>query len=303
MKIVVAGASGLIGTPLVHALQDDGHEVVRLVRREPTDASEVRWDPATGRLDVAALRGTDAAVNLAGAGVGDRRWTRSYRHTIRASRTDSTSVLARALAALDPPPAVLVNASGIGVYGHRGDEVLTEQSSTGDTFLAGVCRDWEAAAAPAQDAGIRVVFARSGLVMSPDGGAFGRLLRLFRLGLGGPLGDGRMWWSWITMADEVAALRFLLVHDVHGPVNLTGPEPVRNAELTAALGRALHRPAVLPVPRFALHVRLGAFAEEVTASQRVLPRALLEAGFSFQHTDVDQAARWLVRGPRSSPRA
>lgn len=294
MKIVVAGASGVIGRPLVRRLLADGHDVVQLVRRRPDGPGQARWDPAAGTLDETAVQGVEAAVNLAGAGVGDRRWTPEYQREIRSSRVDATRTLATALARLDPRPRVLVNASAIGCYGDRGDEELTEASAPGTTFLAGVVRDWEAAAHPARDAGIRVVAARTGLVMSPRGGAFGRLLPLFRLGLGGRLGDGRMWWSWITMDDEIGAIRFLLDSDVDGPVNLTAPQPERNAEVTAALARALHRPAPFAVPRFALRAGLGGFAGEVTASQRVLPERLLAAGYAFRHADLDSACRWLA---------
>ena len=300
MKIVVSGASGLIGQPLVQALRGDGHEVVRLVRREPKEPDEARWDPAAGTVDAAALDGVDAAVNLSGANVGGRRWTEDYKREIRDSRVDSTHTLATALARLPRPPAVLLNGSAIGFYGDRGDEELTEDSPAGDSFLAGVVRDWEAAAAPAQDAGIRVTNLRSGLVMSARDGAFGRLLPVFRLGLGGPLGGprhaGQMWWSWITLADEVGAIRFLLDHDVPGPVNLTGPAPARNAEVTRELGKALHRPARLPVPYASLRAALGEFAEEVMASQRVLPTRLTAAGYTFAQPTLPEACRWLVSG-------
>ncbi|MEJ5915407.1 TIGR01777 family oxidoreductase [Pseudokineococcus sp. 1T1Z-3] len=294
MKVVVCGASGLVGTPLRTRLADLGHEVVQLVRREPDGPGQVRWDPARGRLDEAALAGVDAAVNLSGTGVGDRRWSAGYQREILSSRTEPTRTLAEALARLDPLPAVLVQGSAIGVYGHRGEEVLTEQSSPGSTFLADVVVDWEAAARPAQEAGIRTAFARTGLVMAPDGGAFGRLLPLLRLGLAGPLGDGRQWWSWITLEDEVSALVHLLTADVEGPVNLTGPAPVRNAELTRALGRALGRPTVVPAPGPALRLALGGFAEEILASQRVVPEALQRSGFTFAQADAGAAARWLA---------
>jgi len=294
MKVVVCGASGLIGTALRARLEADGHEVVQLVRREPAGPGEVRWDPARRQLDAAALDGVDAAVNLSGAGVGDRRWTPAYQREVLASRTEPTRTLAEALARLSPRPRVLVQGSAIGVYGHRGEEVLTERSSPGSTFLADVVVDWEASARAAQDAGIRTAFARTGLVMAPGAGAFGRLVPLLRLGLGGPLGDGRQWWSWITLEDEVSALVHLLEADVEGPVDLTGPAPVRNAELTRALGRAFGRPTLLPVPRAALRVALGGFADEVLASQRVLPAVLLGSGFRFAHDDAETAARWLA---------
>lgn len=294
MKVVVSGASGLIGGPLLDRLCADGHDVLQLVRREPRGPDEVRWDPATGQLDRNALQGVEAAVNLSGAGVGDKRWSPEYKEVIRRSRIDTTLTLAGVLAELEPRPRVLLQGSAIGYYGERGDEVLTERSGPGQGFLAEVVTDWEAAARPAEEAGIRVAYLRTGLVMSPRGGAFGRLLPLFKLGLGGRLGRGSMWWSWITLADEIDAIAFLLEHDVGGPVNLTGPTPVTNATLTTALGRALHRPAVLFVPPAALRLGLGGFAGEVMASQRVVPGTLLDAGFAFSHGDVDAAARWLA---------
>jgi len=294
MRIVVAGASGMIGTPLVRWWRAAGHDVVRLVRREPTAPGEVRWDPAAGVLDPAALVGVDAAVNLAGAGVGDQRWTEEYRRTVLESRTGATATLARVLASLDTPPAVLLQGSASGYYGDRGEEVLTEASAPTEEFLARVCVAWEAAAAPARAAGIRVASLRTGLVMAPTGGAFGPLLPLLRLGVGGPLGSGSAWWSWITLEDELRAIDFLLTADVSGPVNLVAPEPARVGDLVKALGSALHRPAVLPVPGFALRAVLGDFAEEVLASRRVLPEVLTGAGFEFTSPDPASAARWLT---------
>lgn len=297
MKIVVSGASGLIGTPLVERLRGDGHEVVRLVRREPRAADEVRWDPTSGDLDPGALRGVEAAVNLSGANVGDKRWTPEFKRVIRDSRVNATRTLATALASLTPTPTVLVNGSAIGYYGDRGDEELTEQSTPGDGYFPDVVMDWEAATRPAQDAGIRTVHLRSGLVMARKGGAFGRLLPLFRLGLGGKLGDGSMWWSWITVQDEISAIVHLLDHDVSGPVNASGPRPATNAAVTKALGRALHRPALFVVPSFALRIGLGEFANDVVSSQRVLPHVLLDSGFTFAHQDLDTACRWLAGRP------
>lgn len=294
MKIVVCGASGLIGQPLVRRLRADGHAVVQLVRREPQGPGEARWDPARGEVDDAALAGTDAAVNLSGAGIADERWTEDYKRLLVSSRVDTTRTLATELARLDPKPRVLVNASGVNYYAES-DDVLTEDSPAGDGVLAGVVQQWEAAAAPAVDAGIRVAYARSGIVMTAHGGTFGRILPLFRLGLGGPLAGGKAYWSWITLEDEVAALRFLLDHDVSGPVNLTAPDPVRNADLLGALARALHRPAVLPVPGFALRAVLGEAADDIFDSLRVMPRKLLDAGFEFRHPDVETAIAWLVR--------
>lgn len=294
MRVVVAGASGLIGTALVHRWRAAGHDVVRLVRREPTAPGEVRWDPAGGELDPAAVTGADAAVDLAGAGVGDRRWTASYRRTILESRTRATTTLARAMAQADRPPAVLLQASATGYYGDRGDDVLTEGSLPSEDFLARVCVAWEAAAAPARAAGIRTVLLRTGLVLAPGGGAAGALLPLVRLGLGGPLGDGRSWWSWITLQDEVRAIEHLLTGDVSGPVNLVSPEPARNGDVVRAIAAAQHRPALLPVPALALRAAVGAFAEEVLASRRVLPRVLEGSGFTFSHPDVASAAAWLA---------
>ena len=294
MKIAVTGSSGLIGTALVTALHAAGHDVVRLVRRPARRPDEVTWDPAAGTVDVDGLAGVQAAVNLAGAGVGDHRWNDAYKQTVLQSRVDSTRTLAKALAALDPLPQVLVSGSAVGFYGDRGDEPLTEASGPGVGFLAEVCLAWEDAATTASDAGIRVALARTGLVLSPEGGALGRLLPLARLGLAGPLGSGRQWWPWITLDDEVRALMFLLEQDVDGPVNLSAPQPARNLELTRAIGAALHRPTLIPAPGFGLRIVLGEFAGEVLASQRMLPARLLEAGFAFHHQTPAQAAAWTV---------
>ena len=294
MKVVVSGASGLIGRALVAHLRGQGHDVLRLVRRAPQEPDEVGWDPGAGRLDASSLAGVEAAVNLSGAGVGDSRWTPAYKEVIRRSRIDSTATLARALAALDPLPRVLVSGSAIGAYGERGDEVLTEDSPRGSGFLAEVVAEWEAAAQPAADAGVRVVHTRTGLVASRSGGAFGRLLPLFRAGLGGTLGSGRQWWSLISLPDQVAATAFLLDAPLSGPVNLAAPSPAHNAVVTRALASALHRPALLPVPAAALHLVLGEFAGEVLRSQRVVPRALLEAGFTFAHPEASSIAQWMA---------
>jgi uncharacterized protein (TIGR01777 family) len=296
VKIAVTGASGLIGSSLLPYLRSQGHEVVSLVRREPRTPWQARWDPQTGDVDLAALRGTDGVVHLAGAGVGDRRWNDAYKQQILSSRVDGTRTIARAMAALDPRPQVLVSGSAIGVYGNRGDELLDEAAAPGDTFLANVVRAWEGAADPARDAGIRVVHPRTGLVMSRSGGAFGRMLPLVRLGLAGPLGSGRQWWSWITLRDEVRALSWLLDHPLSGPVNLTAPAPARQRDVVAALARAVHRPALLPAPGVALRLVLGEFASEVLASQRILPSALRAAGFTFEHPDLETAARWTTSG-------
>ncbi|RJK96929.1 TIGR01777 family oxidoreductase [Vallicoccus soli] len=295
MKVAVTGASGLIGSALVRSLRADGHEVLRLVRRAPGAADEVRWDPERSEVDLAPLAGLDGLVHLAGAGVGDHRWTASYKRTIRSSRVDGTWVVAEALARLDPLPRVMVSGSAIGWYGDTGDRAVAEGEPAGDDFLAQVCVDWEAATKPAEAAGIRVVHARTGLVLDRSGGALARMLPLFRLGLGGRLGSGRQYWSWITLEDEVRALRALLEDDrLSGPVNLTAPAPATNAEVTRALGRVVHRPAVLPVPALALRVALGEFSGDVLGSQRVMPRALEGAGFAWRHPNLEDGLRAAV---------
>jgi uncharacterized protein len=297
VKIAVTGASGLIGSALVPRLRAGGHEVLRLVRRPPGAPDEVRWDPPSQYVDVSRLAGVDGVVHLAGAGIGDHRWTGSWRRSILESRTSGTTAVASALAGLDPRPGVLVSGSGIGYYGSdRGEEELTEDSSGGPGFVADVVRAWEASTAPAEEAGIRVAHARSGVVMSSAGGAYARMQLLFKLGLGGRLGSGRQYWSWITREDEVRALIHLLEHELSGPVNLTAPQPVRNADFTRSLGRALHRPTVLPVPALALRTVLGGLSSEVLGSQYVVPRKLLDAGFTFTHPDVDSATAWLAQG-------
>ncbi len=295
MKVAITGSSGLIGSALVPALRADGHEVLRLVRRTPRTADEHRWAPDHRRVDQSLLADVDAVVNLAGVGIGDRRWTASYQREIVASRVDSTATVSQALAdaaAAEPDrPRVLLSASGVGFYGDTGDTPVYESAPSGDDFLADVCRQWEAATAPAADAGVRVARLRTGLVLA-EGGMMSRLRPLFRLGLGGKLGSGRQWWPWISLRDEVAAIRFLLTSDVSGPVNLTGPEPVTNAEFTLALGRLLHRPTALAVPGPALSLVLGEFAGVgVLAGQRAMPAALTAAGFRHTHRDLDSALR------------
>jgi uncharacterized protein (TIGR01777 family) len=292
MRIAVTGSSGFLGTPLVSSLRADGHEVLRLVRRAPSGLDEVRWDPVAGTVDVAALSGIEAVIHLAGAGVGDHRWTEAYKRTILDSRVNGTRTISTAISQLDPGPRVLVSASAVGFYGDRGEEILTELSPPGGGFLAGVVQSWEAAAAPAAAAGIRVVHPRTGIVLSKQGGALARMSRLFRLGMGGKLGSGRQYWPWISLIDEIRALRFLINADaLSGPVNLTGPAPATNATITSAIGEVLHRPTVLPVPALALKIALGEFADEVLISRRVLPRRLLDTGFAFEHTDVTAALR------------
>ncbi|MBV2353627.1 TIGR01777 family oxidoreductase [Streptomyces sp. J2-1] len=291
-RIVVAGASGLIGGALVRSLAADGHEVVRLVRREPRGADEVRWDPERQRVDTAGLVGCDAVVNLAGAGIGDRRWTPEYKRLIRDSRVLGTAALAEAVAALDTPPRVFVNGSAMGFYGDTGDRAVDEDAPPGDGFLPSVCVEWEEAAHPAAEAGVRTAYARTGLVVARGGGAWGRLFPLFRAGLGGRLGDGRQFWSYIALHDEVAAIRHLIDHDgLSGPFNLTAPEPLTNREVTEAMARVLHRPALFPVPAAVLRTVLGELAGDVLGSQRVVPRRLLESGFTFAFPGIDEAIR------------
>jgi uncharacterized protein (TIGR01777 family) len=296
MTVLVTGSSGLIGSALVTNLRADGHDVRRLVRRAPTAGDEFHWDPARHEIDDRALEGVDAVVHLAGAGIGDRRWTDDHKDLVLRSRLDGTSTLADAIARRPDRPAVLLSGSAVGFYGDTGEEAVDETAAVGQGFLAEVVRQWEAAARPAIDAGVRVVFSRTGVVLSPDGGALGKVLPLFKLGLGGRLGSGRQWMSWIALPDQIAAMRFLLDRtDIDGPVNLTAPEPVRNRDYTKAIGRALHRPTLAVVPSVALRTALGGFADEgVLVSQRVVPGRLEAAGFTFTYDDVDAALGALL---------
>ncbi|MFD9006429.1 TIGR01777 family oxidoreductase [Streptomyces sp. NPDC059582] len=291
-RIAVAGASGLIGSALVRSLTADGHEVVRLVRRAARGGDEVCWDPSERYVNTAGLDGCDAVVNLAGAGVGDRRWTQAYKKRIHDSRVLGTTALAEAVAALDRPPRVFVNGSAIGFYGDTGDRVADEDTPAGRGFLPELCVEWEAAAAPAREAGVRTVFPRTGLVVARGGGAWGRLFPLFKAGLGGRLGDGRQYWSYISLHDEVAAIRHLLDRDdLSGPFNLTAPQPLTNREITAAMGRVLHRPTLFTVPEPVLRTALGELADDVLGSQRVVPKRLLESGFAFAFPGIEDAVR------------
>ncbi len=298
MKVVLSGASGFVGVPLLESLRSQGHEVLQLVRRLPRTADEVEWAPEKGEIDVAALQGVQAAINLSGAGVGDKRWSAEYKRVIRDSRVDSARTLATALAGLDRRPEVLLQSSGADYYGDTGEEIVSERHPRGDGFLADVCAEWEAAARPAQDAGIRTAVLRTSLVLGPGGGALAKMMPLFRLGLGGRMGRGKMWWSWISLHDTIAAYAFLLENDVHGPVNLAAPGPVTNAEFTSALAGSLHRPALAVVPPFALRAGLGEFASTVLASHRIVPQVLLDAGFTFTHNDIGSATQWLAAQPR-----
>lgn len=291
MRIAVTGSTGLIGSALTRSLRSDGHQVVPLVRRSPKPG-EVEWHPSRGEVDTDGLAGCDAVVHLAGAGVGDRRWTATYKREIRESRLRGTATIARAVAGLDPRPHTLLCGTALGYYGDTGQRAVDESAPAGTGFLAELCVDWEAAAAPAEAAGVRTAFARTGLVVARSGGAWGRLFPIFRLGLGGRLGDGRQYWSHISLEDHIAALRHLLEHrELSGPFNFTAPEPVTNREVTAAMGRVLRRPTLLPVPAPVLRLAVGEFAQDVLSSQRVLPTRLLQSGFTFTHPTVEDAVR------------
>ncbi len=292
MKILVAGSSGLIGTALCSRLEREGHEVVRLVRRQP-EQGELRWDPEAGELEQEALERIEAVVHLGGRSIAAGRWTATVKEQLRQSRVQTTQLLAARLAGLAAPPRVLVCASAVGIYGHRHDEELDEESDTGEGFLAELGRVWEGASAVAAEAGIRVVQARLGIVLSRRGGALAKMLLPFRLGMGGKIGDGRQYVSWISLEDAVAALIYAVENDaLHGPVNLTAPQSVTNAELTRTLGRVLRRPTLLPLPAFAAKLLLGELAEEgLLASQRVRPKRLLEAGFEFAYPELEGALR------------
>jgi uncharacterized protein (TIGR01777 family) len=295
MKIVISGASGLIGTQLVAKLSQSGHEVIRLVRRSPK-AGEIQWNPKSGTLDAAALEGADAVIHLSGAGIGDKRWTTSYRKEILDSRTDTTALLAKTIASLSRKPSVFLSGSAIGIYGARNDEQLTEVSTHGTGFLAEVCEQWEAAAKPAVDAGVRTVYLRTGIVLTPKGGALKKLLPLFKLGVGGKFGNGKQWQSWISIDDEIGAIEHLLTANVSGAVNLTAPNPVTNAEFTKVLASVLKRPAIVPVPTFAPKILLGGELADALlfTGQRVIPAALNASGYSFKHTTLESALRSLL---------
>ena len=290
MKVAITGASGLIGSAVAQSLTDDGHAVLRLVRRPASEPDEVQWDPLGGTVDLESLMGIDAVVHLAGAGVGDKRWTASYKRQIRDSRVLGTQTIARAMARLDPQPKVLVSGSAIGYYGDTGDEPVDESSPPGDGFLSKVVVAWESSTAPASEAGIRVVTPRSGLVVAPHGGAWGRLWPLFRLGVGGRLGGGHQYWSFVSLRDEVRAFRRMIDDaSMSGAYNVTAPNPVTNREMTEAMAEIVHRPAFAHVPSFVLKSVLGEMSSEVLGSLRVLPTRLLEAGFEFLDPTINDA--------------
>ena len=290
-RIAISGSSGLIGTALVGHLKSEGHTVQRLVRRTPVAADEVQWDPQTGFVDLAPLAGVDAIIHLAGAGVGDKRWTKKFKSEILNSRLLGTTAIAKAVAELKP--AVFISASAIGWYGESGNRAVVETDRVGDVFLAAVCREWESAADLAGD--VRTVKIRTGLVLDPTGGALGKMLPLFRLGFGGKLGSGKQWWSWITLHDQIRAIVFALENPISGAVNVTSPNPVTNQEFTSALARALHRPALFPAPAIALKIALGGFSSEVLGSKKVIPHVLQEAGFTWDYPHITEALNQLVQ--------
>ena len=289
-RIAVTGASGLIGTALVGYLKSQGHTVQRLVRRAAVSSEEITWDPIAGTVDMDALAGVDAVIHLAGAGVSDKRWTKKFKSEILNSRLLGTTTIAKAVAIVKPQ--VFISASAIGWYGESGNRAVVESDRVGDDFLAAVCREWESAADLAGD--VRTVKLRTGLVLDPTGGALGKMLPIFRFGLGGKLSNGKQWWSWITLHDQIRAIAFLLENKISGPVNLTSPNPVTNSEFTAGLARAMHRPALFPVPALALKIVLGGFSAEVLGSKKVMPQALTEAGFTFDYPHISSALEKLV---------
>lgn len=297
MKVLVTGATGLIGRALTHALEGRGDTVIPVTRSPSAPGPSVRWDPLRGRLDPAGVAGSDAVVHLAGEGIGDKRWTEAHKARVLDSRVRGTTLVAETIAGLDRPPSVMVSASAVGFYGDRGDEILTERSDGGDDFLSGVCRQWEESTLPASEAGIRVARIRTGLVLTPEGGIFPRVLLPFRLGVGGRLGTGAQWWPWITLRDGIRAILHLLDDEgLSGPFNLSAPNPVTNAGFTRTLSEVLRRPRFLTVPSPALKLVLGReMAEElILVSQRVVPRKLLDAGFKFEGPDLEPALRGML---------
>ena len=289
-RIAITGASGMIGSALVGHLKSEGHTIQRIVRRKPVSPDEVHWNPSTGEIDLAALEGVDAIIHLAGANVGDKRWTKRYRAEILNSRLLGTNTIASAVTSLKPD--VFISASAIGWYGETGNRAVKEDDRPGDDFLAAVCKEWEAAADAATNT--RTVKIRTGLVLEPTSGALGRMLPLFRFGLGGKLGSGKQWWSWITLHDQIRAICYLLEKNIEGAVNLTSPNPATNQEFTSALARALRRPAIFPVPSIALKIALGGFSSEILGSKRVIPQKLIDAGFTFDYPHLAPALIALI---------
>jgi len=289
-RIAVTGSSGLIGTTLVGHLKSEGYTVQRLVRRAAHAPDEISWDPKNGTVDLEALAGVDAVIHLAGAGVGDKRWTKKYKSEILNSRLLGTTAIANAVAHVKPK--VFISASAMGWYGETGNRAVTEKDRAGDDFLAAVCHEWENAADLAGD--VRTVKLRMGLILDPTGGALGKMLPPFRFGIGGRLGSGKQWWSWITLHDVIRAIIFALENPISGPINLTAPNPVTNQEFTSALARALHRPALFPVPSLALKLAFGGFSSEMVGSKKIVPEVLVNAGFTFDYPHIGAALAALV---------
>lgn len=289
-RIAVTGSSGLIGTTLVGHLKSEGYTVQRLVRRAAQSPDEISWDPKNGTVDIDALAGVDAVIHLAGAGVGDKRWTKKYKGEILNSRLLGTTAIANAVAQVKPK--VFISASAMGWYGETGNRAVTEKDRAGDDFLAAVCHEWENAADLAGN--VRTVKLRMGLILDPTGGALGKMLPPFRFGIGGRLGSGKQWWSWITLHDVIRAIMFALENPISGPINITAPNPVTNQEFTSALARAMHRPAVFPVPAFALKLAFGGFSSEMLGSKKIIPEVLTEAGFTFDYPHIGAAIAALV---------
>ena len=295
MKVLISGATGLIGSALIPELESGGHQITRLTR-SPGSGSDVGWNPDAGEIDASRLEGHDAVVHLAGENIGEGRWTPEKKRRILESRAKGTRLLAETIASLPEPPRVMVSASAVGYYGDRGNELLREDSGPGSDFLAEVCKAWEAAADPAREAGVRVVHPRNGIVLSTQGGALARTLPIFKLGGGGRIGSGRQWWSWVAMADVVGAILHSLTDDsVEGPVNVGSPNPLTNAEYTRVLGKVLNRPTIFPLPAPAARLALGEVADALLlASQRVEPAKLKETGYDFRYPELDGALRHLL---------
>lgn len=296
MKVLVSGSHGLVGTALAKSLEPQGHEIVRLVRYLPGSESEIEWNPDRYSIAIARLEGLDSVVHLAGESIAEGRWSEEKKRRIRDSRVKGTKLLSDALANLERPPKSLICASAIGYYGNRGDELLTEESSPGSDFLSKVCVEWEEATQLAAEKGIRVVNARFGIILSKDGGALAKMLTPFRLGIGGRVGSGKQWMSWIALDDVVGGIVYALANEsLRGPVNFVAPNPVRNSEFTKALGRVLSRPTLFPIPEFGVRLAFGEMADALLlSSQRVEPQRLNKAGFQFQYTQLESALRHVL---------
>lgn len=299
MKILLSGASGLLGSALSHTLTDNGHEIFRLVRRPLDDDHAIYWKPSAGALDSASVDSFDIVIHLGGANLAEGRWTESRKRILVDSRVNSTRLLATTLASLDKKPNLFICASATGFYGDRGDELLTEDAAAGQGFLADLTKQWEQACAPAVQAGLRTVNLRFGIVLSPEGGALRKMLLPFKLGIAGKLGSGDQYWSWISLNDVVGAVQHVIANkSIAGPVNVTAPSPVTNAEFTKTLGRVLNRPTIFPAPAFALKLAMGEMADEaLLSSQRVIPRTLADSGYDFIHADLETTLRQLLNRP------